>query len=74
MTKGQEWTDEFYVKFHTQGVIKPLPDFLDHKIEELRDEYQKEVLKAWNAGFEYAEHLIKYLEGANETVNEARSN
>jgi hypothetical protein len=31
MTKGQEWTDEFYVKFHTQGAIESLPDFIDRK-------------------------------------------
>jgi hypothetical protein len=61
MTKGQEWADEFYVKFHVQG---SLPDFLDRKIEELRDEYQKEVLKAWNAGYEYCEHLDKIFGGS----------
>jgi len=60
MTKGQEWMDEFYIKFDIHGVIKPLPDFLDHKIEELRDEYQAKVSKAWTDGYEYCEKLDKW--------------
>jgi hypothetical protein len=64
MTKGQEWADEFYIKFDIHGVIKPLPDFLDRKIEELRDEYQKLVLEAWEVGFKYAKHLNDVFGGS----------
>jgi len=63
LTKKENKIDEFYIKFDIHGVIKPLPDLLDRKIEELRDEYQKEVLKAWTAGYEFCEHLDKVFGG-----------
>jgi hypothetical protein len=65
MTKGQEWMDEFYESCHLFILPNPsLPDFLDRKIEELRDEYQKEVLEAWAAGYEYYKHLDKIFGGS----------
>jgi hypothetical protein len=60
MTKGQEWANEYF----TSNDDMKLRDLLDRKIEELRDEYQKEVLKAWNAGYEYCEHLNKVFWGS----------
>jgi hypothetical protein len=59
MTKGQEWADEY---FNSNDYIK-LRDILDRKIEELRDEYQKEVLEAWTAGYEFCEHLNEVFGG-----------
>jgi hypothetical protein len=63
MTKGQEWAEEY---FSSNDDIK-LRDMLNRKIEELmeelRDEYQKEVLKAWTAGYEFCEHLDKVFGG-----------
>jgi hypothetical protein len=63
MTKGQEWSDEFYLKCKFNDLMPSLSDFLDRKIEELRDEYQKEVLKAWTAGYEFCEHLNEVFGG-----------
>jgi hypothetical protein len=60
MTKGQEWAVEYF----TSNDDMKLRDLLDRKIEELRDEYQKEVLKAWNAGYEFCEHLDKVFGGS----------
>jgi hypothetical protein len=60
MTKGQEWADAW----HDSSATISLPNFLDRKIEELRDEYQKAVLKAWNAGYEFCEHLDKVFGGS----------
>jgi hypothetical protein len=56
MTKGQEWMDEW----NNDKSIVSLPDFIDRKIEELRDEYQAKVSKAWTDGYEYCEKLDKW--------------
>jgi hypothetical protein len=61
MTKGQEIMDEWYLTMKKYG---SLAEFLDLKIEELRDEYQELVMKAYSAGYEYCEHLDKVFGGS----------